>query len=108
MFWRTFWRRRRQGGKKLRGNLWRHMLRYGEISVDTLRELRQVGHNVVIGDTSLPLTMIRIFHPLVARKNGVTIDSFESLDNHPDLVLYEGHYETIDGQAIDIHIEKKY
>jgi hypothetical protein len=107
MFWQTFWKRS-QGGKKLRGNLRRHMLRYGEVSVGTLRELRLVEHDMVIGDKSLPLTMIRIFHPDVAREKGVTIDSFESLDNHTDLILYEGHYETFDGQATNIHIEKKF
>lgn len=107
MFWQTFWKRR-QGGKKLRGNLWRHMLRYGETSVDTLRELRLVEHDVVIGDKPIPLTMIRIFHPIVAKEKGVKINGFENLDNHQDLVLYEGHYETFDGQATNIHIEKKF
>jgi hypothetical protein len=108
MFWLTFWKRRRQGAKKLSGNLRRHMLRYGEVSVDTLRELRQVEHDVVIGDKPLPLTMVRIFHPIVAKEKGIKINSFESLDNHPDLVLYEGHYETFDGQATNIHIAKKF
>jgi hypothetical protein len=83
------------------------MLNYGEVSVDTLRELRWLEHDVVLGDKPLPLTMVRIFHPLVAKNKGVIIDSFESLDNHPDLVLYEGLYETIDGQVTNIHIERK-
>ena len=82
-------------------------MRYGDVSVDTLRELRLVEHDVIIGDKPLPLIMIRIFHPIIAREKGVIIDKYESLDNQPDLILYEGHYETFDGQATNIHLEKK-
>jgi hypothetical protein len=51
--------------------------------------------------------MIRIFSPAVASEKGVTIEDYDSLDAHPELILYEGHYsETGEGKAMDIYIEK--
>ena len=51
--------------------------------------------------------MIRIFEQVIAGEKGITIDDYQSLDDHPELTLYEGYYREVGGQATDIHIEKK-
>jgi hypothetical protein len=37
----------------------------------------------------------------------VAIEDYQSLDNHPDLILYEGYYCASRGQITDGVIEKK-
>ncbi len=46
-----------------------------------------------------PVTLIRIFDPGAAR--GLEIRDFASLDQHPELILYEG-YREIQGEKIEI------
>ena len=58
-----------------------------------------------IGDK--PVTMIRIFNPATANEKDVAIEDYQSLDNHPDLILYEGYYCVTRGQITDGEIEKK-
>lgn len=36
-------------------------------------------------------TLVRIFEPDVAKEKGVAIKDYESLNEHPELVLYEGY-----------------
>lgn len=111
-----FWRRKREekneqkkkrAVKKIEGALWRYMFSVQGITDDILQNLRRVERDAVVGGKPLQLIMIRIFHPASAKEKGVTIDDYESLDTHPELVLYEGYYREIDGEATDIHIQKK-
>jgi hypothetical protein len=37
----------------------------------------------------------------------VTIDGYSSLDRHPELILYEGYYRDVNGEVMDINIEKR-
>ncbi len=77
------------------------------IRLSILHSLRLVECDVLVGDKPVGVTMFRIFHPASVRNNGVTINDYQSLDNHPGLVLYEGHYQNMEGQAVNIQIEKK-
>jgi hypothetical protein len=109
-----FWRKKgtEQKGKKkkavkeIEGTLWGYMVQQG-VTVDILQNLRRVERDAVVEDKPAGLTMIRIFDPATANEKSVTIDDYGSLDNYPELVLYEGYYREVSGQATDIHIEKK-
>lgn len=39
----------------------------------------------------------RIFSPLSTRLQGLSIDDFNSLESHPDLILFEGRFNKSDG-----------
>ena len=108
-----FWRKRgteqkgekKKAVKKIAGPLWAHMvMRYG-VTDDVLQNLRRVERHGLIEDK--PVIMIRMFALGAADKKGVIIEDFESLDGHPELVLYAGYYRSILGVATDIHIEKR-
>ena len=109
-----FWRRKKgeqndkqkkkSAVKKIEGALWGYMVGEHGVIVDVLENLRQVeGHGVIEGK---PAIMIRIFDPAGADKKGVAIEDYENLDNHLELVLYEGYCRETGGR-LDIHIEKK-
>ena len=103
-----FWRRKnkkKEKVKKIEGDLWTYMAKY--VALDELRYLRMVERDAILGDKSIGLTMVRIFDPSAASAQDVTVDNYRSLDDHPELILYEGYHRRGDGQAIEIHIEKK-
>ena len=77
------------------------------VMVDVLQNLRWVEQDAVVGDKPVGLTMIRIFDPAAAEEKGITIEDYESLDDHPELILYEGYYQENGRGETDIHIEKK-
>ena len=111
MFWRkkspeekAKEKKREKEVKKIEGALWGYMVSRG-VTVDVLQNLRRVERNGEVEDKSA--TMIRIFDPAAADKKGIAIDDYQSLDNHPELILYEGYYREVSGHATDIRIEKK-
>lgn len=107
MFWRKKGQKKKKAVKKIDGALWGYMISRHGVAVDMLQSLRRVEREAVVGDKPVGLIMIRIFDPATAKEKGVTIDDYGSLDNYPELVLCEGYYRDVDGQAVDIHIERK-
>jgi hypothetical protein len=93
--------------KDIEGNLLENLIsRYG-IALDELQDLKYVEREVVLGDKPQGIMMIRIFNPNTAGEKGVTIDGYSSLDRHPELILYEGYYRDVNGEVMDINIEKR-
>jgi hypothetical protein len=92
---------------KIKGALVGYMIGRFDVSLDELQKLRRVEREVVLGDKPLGIIMIRVFNPDTAKGKGVTIDSYRSLDKHPELILYEGHYRDVKGEAMDIKMERK-
>lgn len=109
MFWRKMFRREgketERGVKEIAGRVWGHMLIQHGVTVDILQNLRRVECDGVVEDK--PVIIIRIFDPAAAGKKGVAIEDYDSLDGHPDLILYGGYYRSVLGVTTDIHIEKK-
>ena len=93
--------------KNIEGALLGYMVSQHAVTLDELQNLRRVEREVVLGDKPVGIIMIRIFNPDTAKEEGVTIDSYSSLDGHPELILDEGHYRDVNGEAMDIKIEKK-
>jgi hypothetical protein len=78
--------------------------RYG-LSGEKMMLLRRVESEAIV--TNKPVKMIRIFNPATSMEKRVNIEDYKSLDNHPDLILYEGYYYTEKGEITDGEIEKK-
>jgi hypothetical protein len=93
--------------KDIEHELSAYMLSQHDVTLDELHSLKYVEREVVLSDKPLGIIMIRIFNPDTAKKRGVTINNYSSLDRHPELILYDGHYREVDGIAMGINIEKK-
>jgi hypothetical protein len=109
MFWRKKGKdeskqKKERAVKKIEGTLWGYMVREHGVTVDILQNLRRVEHDGVVEDK--PAIMMRIFDPAAADKEDVVVEDYESLDNHPELILYEGYCREAGGQ-LDIHMEEK-
>jgi len=88
--------------KKIEGLLWGYMVTQRRVVVDVLQHLRRVECDSTV--SGKPAIMVRIFDPAAAKKEGVLIDSYESLDSYRRLILYEGYYRG--PEMADIHIEE--
>jgi hypothetical protein len=89
--------------KDIYGGIWGHMVSDHGIDVDTLsREMRCVEREGTISN-GLPVMLIRVFKPNEATEKGIAITGWETFNEHPELVLYEGYLRR-DNQAF---LEKK-
>ena len=58
---------------------------------DTLsREIRCVERDGIVKGQKV--TLMRVFKPKQAEKCGITITGWETFDQHPELILYEGYF----------------
>ena len=77
--------------KNIYGGIWGHLVCDHGIDVDTLsREIRCVDKEGTINN-GVPVTLIRVFKPSDALTRGVTITGWDTFDENPELVLYEGY-----------------
>ena len=60
--------------------------------------MRCVDRGGTIND-GLPVTLIRVFSPGEAAGKGIRVTGWETFDEHPELILYEG-YLTQDNKAL--------
>lgn len=67
----------------------RFMLRW-----EYVNQLRCFENAGVVNDR--PVTLLRVFSPLQARREHLVIRGYTDLDGHPELLLFEGY---IDGEA---------
>jgi hypothetical protein len=89
--------------KDIYGGIWGHLVSVHGINVDILsREMRCVDREGTINN-GLPVMLIRVFRPNEAKEKGISITGWETFDEHPELVLYEGYLRR-DNRAV---LEKK-
>jgi hypothetical protein len=70
---------------------WGHLVNVHKIDVDTLsREFRCVEHEGALNGKG-PVTFLRVFKPKEAEQKGVVVMGWETFDEHPDLIHFEGH-----------------
>ncbi len=79
-----------EGAKDIPQLAYLHLVTVLKADPDYVSQLRCVQQTNFVGDVLVDL--IRIFDPKVAEKT-VKIKSFASLDQYPDLILYEGYIE---------------
>ncbi len=76
--------------KEIDYGVWGHMVTDHKIDVVTLDEMRRVDRSGTING-GLPVTLIRIFSPSEAARKGIKVTGWETFDEHPGLILYEGY-----------------
>ena len=84
--------------KEIYAGIWGHMINDHQIDTYTLDEMRCVDRGGTING-SLPVTLIRAFSPGEAAGKGISVTGWETFDEHPELILYEG-YLTQDNKAL--------
>jgi hypothetical protein len=106
MFWKRWMKEK--AVKEIEGDLFQYMVNKQHVPLETLRNLRVAESDAKVGEKSVGLTMFRIFRPAVAKEKDIKVDDYSSLDDYPELVLYEGYYQASnDGRAVNIQIEKQ-
>jgi hypothetical protein len=89
--------------KEIHDGIWGHLVNEHKVDVDTLsKEMRCVEREGTL-DGKGKVTFVRVFKPSAAAQKGVAITGWETFDQHPDLILFEG-YLTISNSA---HLERK-
>jgi hypothetical protein len=77
--------------KEIEGGAWGHLVNVHKIDVDTLsKDMRCVEREGTL-DKGSPVTFLRIFKPGEVAQKGVVVTGWETFDQHPDLVLFEGY-----------------
>jgi len=88
--------------KEIHDGAWGWLVQHG-IDVDTLsKEVRCVECEGTLNGTR-PVTFLRVFRPKEAEEKGVEVTGWETFDQHPDLIHFEG-YLTRSNEA---HLERK-
>lgn len=86
-----FFSRKPKVVKEIHGGAWGHMVSVHKIDVDTLsREIRCVEREGMLEGKGL-VTFMRVFKPKEAEQKGVVVTGWETFDQHPDLILFEGY-----------------
>lgn len=77
-------------GKEIYGGAWGHLVSEHKIDVDTLsREMRCVEKEGLVN--GVPVTLLRVFRLKDVEQTGITLDGWETFNEHPELVLFEGY-----------------
>lgn len=89
--------------QEIDGGAWGHLVSAHNIDVDTLsNEMRCVKREGVL-DGGEPVTFLRVFKPSEAERKEIAITGWETFDQHPELIIFEG-YLTRTNKA---HLERK-
>ena len=77
--------------KEIDGGAWGHLISVHKIDVDTLsRQMRCVDREGVLDDGT-PVTFLRVFRLKEVEDAGVAITGWETFDQHPNLIRFEGY-----------------
>lgn len=97
-----FFTKKKKIVKEIDGKMWGHLVNVHKIDVDTLSKLmRYVEQEGITGGQ--PVTLLRVFKLTDAQRKGITVTGWETLDQHPDLILFEGYLATDN----EVHLEPR-
>ena len=89
--------------KEIDGGVWGHLVYVHKIDVDTLsKEMRCVEKEGFL-DGGRPVTFLRVFKPVEAQQKNIVVTGWETFDQHPDLILFEGYLT----RANEAHLERR-
>ncbi len=89
--------------KEIYDGAWGHLVSEHKMDVDTLtKDVRCVDKSGFI-DGDIPVTLLRVFRLSDAGKKGITVTGWETFDQHPDLLLFEGYLN----RTNTAHLERK-
>lgn len=76
--------------KELHHGIWGHMIGVHKLDVGTLGDMRCVEREGVL-ENGNRVTFVRIFRPAEVQNKGFIVTGWETFDEHPDLIHYEGY-----------------
>ena len=89
--------------REIHDGIWGHLINKHKIDVDTIsKDLRCVEREGVLEGKG-SVTFIRIFKPAEAQQKNIVIIGWETFDQHPDLIHFEGYLESTN----EAHLERK-
>ena len=89
--------------KEIDGRTWGQLVTVHKIDVDTLsKEMRCVEREGTL-ENGMPVTFLRIFKPIEAQQKGVDVTGWETFDQNPELILFEGYLT----KANEAYLERK-
>ncbi len=84
--------------REIDGGAWGHLVSVHNYDVDTLsRSIRCVQKEGLL-EGGMPVTFLRVFDLREIEKSGVKVESWETFEENPHLVLFEG-YVTLTNKA---------
>ena len=89
--------------KKIDGGAWGHLVNAHKIDVDTLSNVMRCVEREEILDEGKPVTFLRVFKPAEAQQKNIVVTGWETFDEHPDLILFEGYLT----RANEAHLERR-
>ena len=79
------------------------MVNVHKINVDTLsKDMRCVEREGVL-ESGMPVTFVRIFRPAEVQNKGIIVTGWETFDENPNLILFEGYLT----RANEAHLERR-
>jgi hypothetical protein len=54
-------------------------------------------------ENGMPVTFVRIFRPAEVQNTGIIVTGWETFNEHPDLILFEGYLT----RANNAHLERR-
>lgn len=77
--------------REISGGVWGHLVHVHGLNVDLLaRSMRCVEKEGLL-DEKKPVTFLRIFNIQEVEKKGLEIKGWETFDQYPGLILFEGY-----------------
>jgi hypothetical protein len=77
--------------KEIDGGAWGHLVHVHGVNVDMMSKTMRCVEREGALDGGTPVTFLRVFKPKDAEARGLTIGGWETFDQHPDLILFEGY-----------------
>ena len=71
--------------------VWGHLVNVYNIDVDTLSKHMSCVEREGVLENGMPVTFLRIFRPAEVQNKGIIITGWETFDEHPNLILFEGY-----------------
>ena len=89
--------------KEISDRAWGHLFNVHNIDVDTLsKHMRCVEREGVL-ENGMPVTFLRIFRLAEVQNKGIIVTGWETFDEHPHLILFEGYLTRAD----EVHLERR-
>lgn len=77
--------------KEVHDGAWGHLVNKHGVDVDTISNTLRLVEREGPMDGKGMVTFMRIFRPAEAAAKGVTVTGWETFDQHPELIVFEGY-----------------
>lgn len=79
--------------KEIYGGAWGHLVQAHGLTVEELGNDFRCVDKPGTSQDGIKVTFLRVFSLSGAQKKGVTVAGWETFDEHPDLIAFEGHLD---------------